>query len=154
MPPTEAEDEPAIVWSTLPLVERPLTSVAVLLFIGLILFFIYSWFQSLYWVALAGIVLFMSLSAYFVPTRYELYEEYIIIRRFITTQTKHWSDFKRLYADKNGAFLSPFEKPNRLENFRGVFLRIPRNRAQILAFLKQKIPLKPSNGEGMDDGAA
>ena len=142
MPAENRENQkPEMAWSTLPLVERPLTSLVVLVFLALILMGIYFWFHSYYWAALAGIMLFMSLSAYFVPTRYELYDDRIVIKRFLTTQNKKWADFKRLYSDRNGAFLSPFDSPNRLENFRGVFLRIPHNRVEPLRFLQRKVPL-------------
>ncbi len=135
------KQKPEMVWSTLPFVERPLASLMVLLFLALILTGIYFWFHSYYWVALAGITLFMSLSAYFAPTRYELYDDHMVIKRFLTTQNKKWAEFKRLYSDRNGAFLSPFDSPNRLENFRGVFLRIPHNRVETLRFLQRKVPL-------------
>ncbi|RLC48755.1 MAG: hypothetical protein DRH70_00130 [Candidatus Coatesbacteria bacterium] len=135
------KQKPEMAWSTLPFVERPLTSVGVLLFLAIILAGIYYWFHSCYWVALAGITLFMSLSAYFVPTRYELYDDHIVVKRFLTTQNKKWVEFKRLYSDRNGAFLSPFDSPNRLENFRGLFLRIPHNRVETLRFLQRKVPL-------------
>ncbi|HUT02350.1 MAG TPA: hypothetical protein VM163_00465 [bacterium] len=135
------KQKPEMAWSTLPFVERPLTSLVVLLFIALILTGIYFWFHSYYWVVLAGITLFMSLSAYFVPTHYELYDDHMVIKRFLTTQNKKWAEFKRLYSDRNGAFLSPFDSPNRLENFRGVFLRIPHNRVETFRFLQSKVPL-------------
>lgn len=136
----KAENEaPRIVWSTLPLVERPLTSVGVILLLGLILTGVYFWFHSPYWVIMAGAMLFLSLSAYFVPTSYELYDEHIVIKRFFTTQKKKWGEFKKVYRDANGAFLSPFDSPNRLENFRGVFLRIPARRDEILGFLQLKV---------------
>ncbi|MBN1592899.1 MAG: hypothetical protein JW941_06600, partial [Candidatus Coatesbacteria bacterium] len=92
-------EEPRIAWSTLPLIERPLTSVGVILFIGLILMGIYFWFHSIYWVILAAVMLFLSLSAYFIPTTYKLYEDEIVIKRVFTTQKKKWEEFKRVYKD-------------------------------------------------------
>ncbi|MBN2209231.1 MAG: hypothetical protein JW759_08040 [Candidatus Coatesbacteria bacterium] len=133
------EQKPRIAWSTLPLIERPLTSVAVVILLALILMGVYFWFDSFYWVIMAGIMLFLSLSAYFVPTCYELHDEHIVIKRFMTTQTKKWADFKRVYRDRNGAFLSPFDCPNRLENFRGVFLRIPKQRDEVFRFLQLRV---------------
>ena len=137
------KQRPRIAWSTLPFVERPLTSVGVIVLLGLILTGVYFWFHSPYWVVIAGIMLFLSLSAYFVPTSYELYDDHIVIKRFLTTQKRNWADFKKVYRDRNGAFLSPFDSPNRLENFRGVFLRIPERRDEVRRFLM----LKVSGGE-------
>ena len=133
------EPKPKMAWSTLPLIERPLTSVGVVILLALLLTGVYFWFHSFYWVIMAGIMLFFSLSAYFVPTCYELHDEHIVIKRFMTTQTKKWADFKRVYRDRNGAFLSPFDSPNRLENFRGVFLRIPKQRDDVFKFLQLRV---------------
>ncbi len=134
------EEKPRITWSTFPFVERPLTSVGVIVLLGLILTGVYYWFHSPYWVVIAGIMLFFSLSAYFVPTYYELFDDHIVIKRFLTTQKKNWADFKKVYRDRSGAFLSPFDSPNRLENFRGIFLRIPERRDEVLRFLLLKVP--------------
>lgn len=138
--------KPRIAWSTHPFVERPLTSLGVLLLLGLILMGVYFWFESIYWVLLSFLILFLSLSAYFVPTVYELYDDRIVVKRFITTQTKRWDQFRRVYPDRNGAFLSPFATPSRLENFRGIFLRIPARKDEIYRFLLEKI--------GPNDGGA
>jgi len=134
------KQKPRIAWSTLPFLERPLTSVGVIVLLGLLLTGVYFWFHSSYWVIIAGMMLFLSLSAYFVPTSYELFDDHIVIKRFLTTQKKNWTDFKRVHRDRNGAFLSPFDSPNRLENFRGVFLRIPERRDEVLRFLLLKVP--------------
>lgn len=143
------DEKPSIAWSTHPLVERPLTSVGVVLLLGLLLTGVYYWFKSPYWVGVAALFMFLSLSAYFVPTTYGLYDDHIEIKRFLTTQKKKWSDFRKVYPDRNGAFLSPFDSPNRLENFRGIFLRIPGPREEIFRFLLTKV-----SGASQDDSLA
>ena len=148
------KQKPRIAWSTLPFVERPLTSAGVMVLLGLILTGIYFWFHSYYWVVIAGIMLFLSLSAYFVPTSYELFDDHIVIKRFLTTQKKKWADFKKVYRDRNGAFLSPFDSPNRLENFRGVFLRIPERRDEVLRFLLLKVPGDEASGAAKASSAS
>ena len=133
-------EKPLITWSTHPLVERPITSVGVVLLIGMILYAFFLWLNSIYWVVFCGIVLFFSLSAYFVPTRYQLFNQHMVIKRFITSQEKQYREFKRVELDRNGVFLSPFEKPNRLDNFRGIFLRVPKDVEPVVKFLRDRIP--------------
>ena len=53
---------------------------------------------------------------------------------------KLWSDFRSFYADRNGVLLSPFARPSRLENFRGVYVRFGRsNRDEIRDFIRRKV---------------
>ena len=145
------EGTPRIIWSTHPLIETPLTSVGVILLLGLIMFGVYSWVGNAYWAAISGLMLFLSLSAYFVPTTYELFDDHIVIKRFLTTQKKYYTDFQRVCRDRNGAFLSPFESANRLENFRGIFLRIPKRRDEITSYLKTKIPVRDKEEDSVPD---
>jgi len=42
-------------------------------------------------------------------------------------------------VDKNGIFLSPFRKPRRLENFRGIYLMVGENRDEVISFIKERI---------------
>jgi len=133
-------EEPLIAWSTHPFVERPITSVGVVLLMGMILYTFYLWLNSFYWVIFCGIVLFLSLSAYFIPTRYQLFDEHMLIKRFLTSQEKQYREFKRVELDRNGLFISPFEKPNRLDNFRGIFLRVPKDIEPVVMFLRDRIP--------------
>ncbi|GEM_PF-1617186 len=41
------------------------------------------------------------------------------------SRTKKWSDFKRVDVGEKAVFLSPFEKPRRLDNYRGWFIPVP-----------------------------
>ena len=53
---------------------------------------------------------------------------------------KPWSDFRSFYADRNGVLLSPFARPSRLENFRGVYVRFgDSKRHEILDFIQRKV---------------
>ncbi len=54
-------------------------------------------------------------------------------------QSRKWDSFKTYYPDKNGIFLSPFAHKTRLENFRGLYIRLKENRKEVLDFIKQKI---------------
>ncbi len=52
---------------------------------------------------------------------------------------REWSHFRSFYPDKNGVLLSPFAKPSRLENFRGVYILFGENKDEILDFIRMRI---------------
>lgn len=47
------------------------------------------------------------------------------------------SMFRSFYPDKRGVLLSPFTRPSRLENFRGVYVRYDGNKDEVDAFVKE-----------------
>jgi hypothetical protein len=57
------------------------------------------------------------------------------------TQTLHkdWSIYRSCYPDKNGILLSPFVRPSRLENFRGIYLMFADNGEEVTRFVKAHI---------------
>ena len=83
-----------------------------------------------------------SLSSFFLPTQYLLDNDKVRIKFFFTIREKKWGMFRSYYVDKNGVLLSPFEKPSRLENFRGQYIRFDRNKDQVVNFVKSKIGKK------------
>ena len=88
---------------------------------------------------LAVLILMASLSPFFFPTRYELTQDKVKVHFLAAKKEKAWSEFRSYYPDKNGVFISPFAKPNRLENYRGLYLRYERNQEEVLSFVKAKI---------------
>lgn len=111
----------------------------------MILFLILVW-GAVYWstlslgyLLLAIFILMASLSAYFFPTSYEMTDEKIRVKYIATRKEKNWDSFRSFYADKNGVFLSPFPKPSRMENFRGLYVRYKDNQEEVLDFVKSKI---------------
>ncbi len=95
--------------------------------------------NSLFFVLLSIIFLLGSLSTFFLPTTYELSENGIKVKFFFNTRQMEWGKYRSFYVDKNGVLLSPFEKPSRLENFRGIYLRFNQNKDEVINFIKSKI---------------
>jgi hypothetical protein len=126
-------------WSTHPVKRKALVSILVILFLLGILILVYLTTQSLFFTALSVVILLGSLSSFFLPTYYELDEKKIKIKYFISSREKEWSMFRSFYVDKNGLLLSPFEKPSRLENFRGIYIRFNQNKDQVVDFVKSKM---------------
>lgn len=118
----------------------------------LALFLVWSlvfWATSYSWgfLFLAVLILTGSLSPYFFPTRYELTQDKLRVRFLAVRKEKAWSGFKSFYPDKNGVFVSPFARPSRIENYRGIYLRYDGNQKQVLDFVKSKIAFQPQSGE-------
>ncbi|MCK4232962.1 hypothetical protein KAU34_05330 [candidate division WOR-3 bacterium] len=94
-------------------------------------------FWGIGWFIISLILVGGSILPYFLPTRYILSKDGIVIYSFFTRQKKKWKDYRSFYVDKNGVFLSPFKKPTRLENFRGVYIRFHKNKEEVVALVKK-----------------
>lgn len=130
---------PQLTWEVHPLRENWMRSALLLLFLLLLFSGIYWLFQSVSVSLLSVLFVTGSLYKYFVPFRYELYEDQLIVTAPFYRLTKPWGGFRSLYIDKNGVLLSPFAKPSRLENFRGVYVRFGANQPEVVDFIKAKI---------------
>jgi hypothetical protein len=94
---------------------------------------------SIFMTGLAVLILFGSLSGFYFPTRYYFYDDHLIVRTTVQKLRKEWSQFRSYYPDKNGVLLSPFVRPTRLENFRGLYIKFAGNRDRVLEIVKSKI---------------
>jgi hypothetical protein len=128
-----------IEWTVHPLKTNWKVSTFLIVFLLALCVSIYISFNSFAFFILSIVFLFSSLSSFFLPTTYILQDDCIVIKSLFRKQSKQWDSFKRYYPDKNGVFLSPFLHKTRLENFRGLFVRLGNNREDVLDFIKQKI---------------
>jgi hypothetical protein len=113
-------------------------------FLILALFAIWSlvfWATAYSWgfLFLAVVILMGSMSPFFFPTKYELTQDRVKVRFLAVKKDKAWTEFRSYYPDKNGVFISPFAKPSRIENYRGLYLRYEGNGKEVLDFVKSKI---------------
>jgi hypothetical protein len=127
-------------WSSHPVKKRATISILVVLFLVVVWLVVYLTTSSLFLTGLSVVIMLASLSSFFVPTRYELDQEKVSIHYVLGKKEKPWSAFRSFYVDKNGVLLSPFPRPSRLENFRGVYIRFDRNKDRVVDFVKSKIP--------------
>ncbi|TET77563.1 MAG: hypothetical protein E3J41_06690 [Candidatus Cloacimonadota bacterium] len=93
-------------------------------------------FWGVGWFILSLILVGCSILPYFLPTRYILTRDTIVVKSFFTKQKKRWEDYRSFYVDKNGVLLSPFKKHSRLENFRGIYIRFHKNNDEVVKFIK------------------
>ncbi|PIP14054.1 MAG: hypothetical protein COX48_02480 [bacterium (Candidatus Stahlbacteria) CG23_combo_of_CG06-09_8_20_14_all_34_7] len=99
-------------------------------------------FIELSWVGLI-IALLISVIVFlqFVfPTTFTLKEKTILIEFLFTKKEYELSRFKSFYPDNAGVILSPFIKPSRLENFRGIYVRYgKKEKENILESIKERL---------------
>jgi len=129
----------ALIWTTHPLKKSKRNTLLVILFLILTPGIIFVSTNSLFFLFLSFVILIGSLSSFFLPTTYELSEDRIKVRFFLNTKEMEWKKYRSFYVDKNGVLLSPFEKPSRLENFRGLYIRFNQNKDQVLNFIKSRM---------------
>ncbi|KPJ60450.1 MAG: hypothetical protein AMJ46_06850 [Latescibacteria bacterium DG_63] len=134
-------------WSVLPARRSKKKTWGLLIFLGVFLTLLYI-FYGMFASGLAILLLGVSLLPFFLKTQYELNEDGLIVKKPYSRMKKEWSHFGSYYPDKNGVLLSPFSKPSRLENFRGVYILFGDRKDEILTFIKRKVGAqKPKESE-------
>jgi len=98
-------------------------------------------FTGPYWAIFGFLLLLFVLFPFYTVTRYSLDNEKIVIKKPFYTVSKELRYFRRVEKDRNGVFLSPFKKPSRLDNFRGIYLIMQDDKlkTRVFEFLKKNI---------------
>lgn len=135
------QEPPQYVWVVYPLFDSPKKSVFLVSFLIFLLVGIQFLFGSLGITLLSIVFLFGSLRQYFLPFRYEVYNNQITVSSFLSKQDRAWNEFRSYYVDQHGILLSPFPKPSRLENFRGIYVRFGLDRSMVLDLIQSKIEM-------------
>lgn len=144
----ESGDGAILEWICHPAKKNPKITVIVTLFLFVLVVMVYYMTYSVWFAILAVLILFGSLASFYFPTRYKLTTDEIIVITKMQALHKKWSQYRSVYPDKNGVLLSPFIKPSRLENFRGLYLRFWYNRDEVMAFVKERMSKeKTENGK-------
>ncbi len=81
------------------------------------------WMEGIYWSFFAFAVLFLSLEAFFLPSRFELTADGVTVHKPFSNMTRPWDHFRRVVFDPVGVTLSPFARRHWLESYRAVRLR-------------------------------
>lgn len=133
---------PVFSWTVLPAKKNILKTALFLTTFGIIIFLIQYSFQTPFFTILAGLILGGSFVQFFIPTRYDVFEDKIRITRLFNTAEKELKFYRRIIIDKNGFFLSPFSTPNRLDPFRGVYILLENNKDEVINFVKTRLESK------------
>jgi hypothetical protein len=81
-----------------------------------------------------------AVAEFLFPIQYRLSPERAEMRCFLTHRTIAWCDVRRVYRPPGGLKLSPLERPGRREPFRGLFLRLGGNEAQVNQWVSVHCP--------------
>lgn len=133
------ENREELTWETHPAREQPRRALGAFIIIICFCAVVLIFFSSVTWSVFSGVVLLVSLSRFFLPTHYTLSSTHVKWTFLGMRQSRPWSMFKRAVKTRGGVFLSPFEKPNRLEGFRGVHLLCRKNRSEVFDFARGHI---------------
>lgn len=93
-------------------------------------------FRSPLLAVIGFVAIIASTAEYFFPLKYRLDENGASVRLGISPTIIRWDEVKRLIPLPDGIRLSPLEKPSRLDNFRGVYLRFSGNEEAVLAKIR------------------
>jgi hypothetical protein len=135
---SDAEEKDALEWASYPAAERKRRTILLVLFLLAFWTAIYVYYGG-FWFVVSVVVLGASVAPYFTVTRYKLTPEEVVAFQFLFTIRKPWKTFRSYYEDKRGVLLSPFDRPSRLENYRGLYLRFGSKKEQVMRYVKQKI---------------
>jgi len=123
-------------WTVHPARRRPALTVATGVLVVLVLVLVYVSFLQIGAVILSAALLLGSLAPYWAPTRFELTPEGVaVFGPLPVRQWRPWTDFRAFESATNGVLVTPFLRPSRLDNFRGIFLRTEDNRRAVVEFL-------------------
>jgi hypothetical protein len=137
---TPTDEGEVLEWTCHKAKRRPMITLgvtALILLFGTFVYFMTD--HSRMFTALALVVLFLSLARFYLPIRYRLTEKGIAIKSLTQALTREWKVFRTCYPDKNGILLSPFTRPTRLENFRGLFLLFEDNAEEVTDYVKRHL---------------
>lgn len=134
------QSTPELSWRVHPIVENRIKTVLLLLFLSTILSIIYFSFQSIVVLFLSACLLIGPLYKYFLPYNYHCRIDTLTVSTCCSNTDRPWESFRSSYVDKNGILLSPFAKPTRLENFRGIYVRFGKHPPEeIINYIQTKI---------------
>ncbi|HPS38065.1 MAG TPA: hypothetical protein PL124_01490 [Candidatus Cloacimonadota bacterium] len=127
--------KPLLSWKSVPFIERPYTTMALVSFLLLLSVLLYKitimqWHTPFYYV-IGMLLVIINLTPYFITTEYAMFEHEIVIKYAFMRITRKYADFGCFYKDKRGIMLSTFKLPRRLDSFRGQSLRFSKSQEEV-----------------------
>lgn len=105
--------------------------------------------HSFVWGAFGAVLILLSLEGFFLPTRYEISERAISVRRTFSRSEREWGTIRRVYEDAHGVTLSPFAGRHVLEPYRAIRVLFDGGDAPAI-----RSRLREALGAGRDSGGA
>ncbi len=135
----EVDEGETLEWTVHPVRRKWWVSAVVIMFIAAVGATVKALTDSEAFMALAMVILLMSLAKFFFPTKFKLSDLGVTIKTTTQTLFKEWKIYRSCYPDKKGILLSPFVEPSRLENFRGLYVMFEGNNDEVTAFVRERI---------------
>jgi hypothetical protein len=129
-------------WKVHPLASNPKKSALLVLIIAVVLVTVQISFGEVFWTVFSAFILLIWLARYFFPTKYEFENEAVRVHFLGHVRERRWEEFRRFEVHNNGIFLSPYAKPNFLDNLRGLFILFQNNDSEVVEFVREKIENK------------
>jgi len=139
--PPEAAAPATLEWSVWPARERPWAAGVLLASLAVLGVLIGQATQDRVLAIAAPVFVLMSVGSFISRTHYRLTAHGIEVKALGVSRARPWGEMRRALVDSNGVFLSPFEKRNWLEAYRGIRLPFGGNRDQVVAFVETKLPV-------------
>lgn len=133
-------------WSVWPARERPWAAAVLLASLGVLGVVIAQGTGDKVLGVAAPLFVLASVGSFIAKTEYRLTSDAIEVRTLGVVRSRPWAEMRRATADRNGVFLSPFEKRSWLEAYRGVRLPFGGNRDQVVAFVESKVKISADDG--------
>lgn len=137
--PVAGEAAADLAWTCHPARRQPGRAALVVGVHGALFYLLALYTSSVPFALVLTAVLFLSLSAYFFPTRYTLSAQGVRVKTLVTSFERPWDTYRSHWPDRNGVLLSPFPGRSRLENFRGLFVRFDGNRDEVVAYVQRYV---------------
>jgi hypothetical protein len=115
-------DTPILAWKIHPAAERKGMAIMIVFLIAFLGVVASLWMRNIYWGIFAIVLLFLSLEAFFLPSKYELSERGVRIHKAFSNADRPWNHYRRVSVDRTGITLSPFRGRNWLEAYRATRL--------------------------------
>jgi hypothetical protein len=138
-----AEEKLLYEWVFHPAKANWMVTSLVTLFLFLLLVIVYWLTESRLFTMIGTVVLLGSMRSFYFPTNFKLYDDRVEVTYTISSKSRQWKSFRSVYPERNGVHLSPFVRPSRMENFRGLFMQYGNaDQDKILEIVESKVGLR------------
>ncbi len=136
----DAAEEVLAEWRVHLLRQQPGKSIVLCIICALSLVLIHFVFsQRVGFTLLGAVILFGSLSDWFLPITYRLTTRGASYNNVVFRKRIAWKEVRSTYVSDFGLKLSPYSRRTRLDAFRGLVLRFAGNRVEVIRIVKERV---------------
>ncbi len=113
--------QPLMEWTVHMARKQPVKAVATIAIVAFVLAVGWIWVHP-FIAFLMALFLLNAVGEFLFPVRYRVTKEGVEVSSFLRDRKIRWEQVRRLDISSDSLFLSPYPKPSRLDNLRGVWL--------------------------------